>query len=310
MPSEDFPEPAKTNWVLRKLPCIFVLSGGLGNQYFTYAAGLFFSEKSGRQVVFELSDTDLLKDQHTSSILKMNPRRTVVRMRFQKSLFNAIRLLDKILHLAFRTRVIYGSPGLGHDINLEKNQNALLVRGHFQTYKYFLDKRVSDEMKTLAIADPTAYFTSTDAELSGRRVLGVHVRLGNYSELQQSFGALSEGYFSSAIEAALTHEKSGFDYIYLYSEEIEKASQILGLADWGVPFRLIGKDSGLTDEETLALMSKSDSLVISNSTFSWWAAALGNLEKSVYAPAKWFRGMQDPAALYPPHWNLVESRWK
>ena len=47
--------------------------------------------------------------------------------------------------------------------------------------------------------------------------------------------------------------------------------------------------------------------VIANSSFSWWAAWLGQTETSiVYAPAPWFANdpTADPA---PPRWRRVEG---
>jgi hypothetical protein len=310
MQADFLPAPKNPNQVLRRLPCIFVLSGGLGNQLFTYAAGLYFSKHNNRKVVFEISDTDLLKEYHTSTILKMNPRRPVVKLRFRKSIIRAISLTQRLVSFLSPSRVIYGSPELGHDAQMEKNSYALLVRGHYQTYKYFLDKDVAREMNNLSIIETTDSFSMQNGELVGKKALGIHARLGNYIELQDSFGSLSSVYFRAAIEAALSDERFKIDYIYLFSEDVEQAIEYISLKEWGIPIRLIGKDSGMTDEETLVLMSNCDSLVISNSTFSWWAAALGNQDKRVYAPATWFKGMNDPVDLYPPHWNLIHSSWR
>ena len=295
--------------MLQKLPCVFVLSGGLGNQLFTYAAGVYYSQLNNRKVVFELSDIDVWKEHHTSSILKFSPNWPVFRMRFRKLIFQAIALTQRLFSFS-HTRIIYGSPALGHDIQMEKHKQALLIRGHYQTYKYLLDQEVASEMRNLSIKKETDRFSLENAVIAGRKVLGVHVRLGNYSGLEESFGALSADYFRTAIGEALTEEHSKIDHIYLYSDDVEKAYEYLTLMEWGVPVTLIGKNSGMTDEEILVLMSNSDSLVISNSTFSWWAAALGNQEKTVYAPATWFKAMEDPEDLYPAHWNLIQSSWK
>ena len=299
----------KKNRLMRRIPCLFVLSGGLGNQLFTYAAGLYFSEQNNRKVIFELSDIDLLKNYHTSTIVRLNPRRTILRFRLRRLVFTTISLLHILIHPVFRIQVVYGSPLLGYDSQMETKRQALLVRGHFQTYRYLSNSKVAREITQLKIVEPTTRFSVENAALYGRRILGVHVRLGNYSDLQESFGSLSGDYFRAAILTALSFENSKIDHIYLYSEEIDKALDLLDWAELGVPLRTFGRDSGLTDEETLALMSKSDSLVISNSTFSWWAGALGNQEKKVYAPTKWFKGMEDPIDLYPSHWKLIDSKW-
>jgi hypothetical protein len=63
-------------------------------------------------------------------------------------------------------------------------------------------------------------------------------------------------------------------------------------------------------EEDLMLMSQSDALIMSNSSFSWWAAQLGNRSKIVVCPTKWFRDIMDPEGLIPPEWNQWESQWE
>jgi hypothetical protein len=61
--------------------------------------------------------------------------------------------------------------------------------------------------------------------------------------------------------------------------------------------------------ESLLLMSKCSSLVIANSTYSWWAATLGNTDKITVCPEKWFVKMEDPEDLYPDSWIQVPSLW-
>jgi hypothetical protein len=50
-------------------------------------------------------------------------------------------------------------------------------------------------------------------------------------------------------------------------------------------------------------------MVIANSTYSWWAATLGNPNKTIACPSKWFAQMVDPEDLYPEGWIKVSSEW-
>jgi hypothetical protein len=193
---------------------------------------------------------------------------------------------------------------------MELESKALLVRGHFATYRYLLEPEVFDEMSSLSPAEPSSLFSKEISRVENARVLGIHMRLGNYLGHQDTYGSLSPQYFKSAIAAALQNEKEKIDYIYLFSDDIDSASADLELGELGIPIKLFGGGIGLTDEETLFLMSRSDSLIISNSTFSWWAAALGNQDKRVYAPDTWFKGKQDPGELYPPQWELLPADWR
>jgi hypothetical protein len=65
----------------------------------------------------------------------------------------------------------------------------------------------------------------------------------------------------------------------------------------------------IDDISTLAILMRFSSYIISNSTYSWWGAYLGNRNKNVIAPSIWFKNHQDPEKLYPLTWETVESAW-
>jgi hypothetical protein len=107
----------------------------------------------------------------------------------------------------------------------------------------------------------------------------------------------------------LENSSKKYARVLVFSDDIVAAKQIFSQLDISLPVQFVEplEDS---PEETLILMSKSDALVISNSTFSWWAAQLGNKNKFVVRPSKWFRGMLDPEDLFPPEWHQQESLWE
>ena len=60
--------------------------------------------------------------------------------------------------------------------------------------------------------------------------------------------------------------------------------------------------------ENMIVMSCAENFIISNSTYSWWAAflSLGSNPK-VYAPVPWFHDLEVPVGLIPTNWIAVKS---
>ena len=99
----------------------------------------------------------------------------------------------------------------------------------------------------------------------------------------------------------------GIIYGWVVSDDIEEAK--LRFRDLDTDLNLIYFDqSGLTDLEVWDLMREFGGYIISNSSFSWWAAFLRrNHESLVCAPSPWFQGMNNPELLIPEDWIKVNS---
>jgi hypothetical protein len=156
----------------------------------------------------------------------------------------------------------------------EINQSGMMV-GYWQSEKYFAD--ISDQIRE-EFALPTA-------EL-GR--VAVHVRRGDYLQLPQVFHTLDVDYYEEARKHFPNAEFLAF------SEDTKWVKENLPWAD------LIEGNPPIVD---MALMASCDGIIMANSSFSWWAAWLGN--KKVVAPSKWFTCRHDTRDLIPDRWIKI-----
>jgi CheY-like chemotaxis protein len=120
---------------------------------------------------------------------------------------------------------------------------------------------------------------------------------------------LSDKNMQKTINEALKNSSIKYARVLVFSDDFALAKKLFGNIE--VPFPVqFAESPDDNPEESLMLMSKSDALVISNSSFSWWAAQFGNKSKFVVRPSKWFRAMLDPEELFPPEWHSQESQWE
>jgi hypothetical protein len=74
-----------------------------------------------------------------------------------------------------------------------------------------------------------------------------------------------------------------------------------------ISYTIYSNDRNLnTDIEEMLLMAKLKSLIISNSTFSWWSAFLNTIpQQNIICPSNWFlkKGLQESA------YNFILKDW-
>jgi len=291
-------------------PCAvhYRLAGGLGNQLFIYSAGLDYAFRTGRRVVYDAYDVAGPSFHHDSGLQKLSVKRKIFKRTFWLGTRRRlVSLLGVVLRRFKLPPVDFSSPELGYSESVFAQIHALTVRGHFQTYRHLLNPEVSKEMATLRPNLIRREFRDAIESMTKTHSLSIHIRLGDYVPLKSKFGLLSPDYFSQAVSTAFAQTNQQIQRVCLFSDDLPRALSYLERADLkGKPLLTF---DGLTDEEELFLMAESDHLIISNSTFSWWSGALGNSEKIVIAPAKWFKSLDDPKDLYPASWIKIPSQW-
>ena len=112
--------------------------------------------------------------------------------------------------------------------------------------------------------------------------LGLHVRRGDYvtNPKTKSFhGVCDASYYTRALN--VVRNLVDIDHVYIFSDDVAWCRDNL---DFSIPTVLI--KTSVIDTEQLKLLSLCDHHVISNSSFSWWAAWFGYSEEQVcYLPS-------------------------
>ena len=146
----------------------------------------------------------------------------------------------------------------------------------------------------------SSHVESLTNEIDFENDVAVHVRRGDYAQFAESIGLLSPTYFLNAMDLLGGHGR-----IFVFSDSVDIGAEFPATANLIFTPQL----SRVSSIESLNLMKRFRRIVISNSTFSWWAAALGRSDKSVIAPSTWYRHLSTPKDLIPDSWNQIQSVW-
>lgn len=276
------------------------MQGGIGNQLFCLYAGRFAAENSKSKLELDLRQLGNAATARTFELGELE-------FPFAFNLKNLQPKEFKNLYLKFLKRSrylsklmkVYNSPVVGFDRNLLITRKPLTLNGYFQTYEYVSRVSVNDGNKPLFRLRRTGTaYRDLEKRILELNPVVIHIRRGDYLESKniKTIGVLSDDYFLGIINMYFPKRP-----IWVFSNDTNLTSFS------NIPNLEIISSGELTDFEELILMSKASNIIISNSTFSWWSGFLSN--GSVVAPAKWFRGLEDPENLCPDSWLRVESDW-
>jgi hypothetical protein len=292
------------------------LFGGLGNQLFIFYAGQSLSQTLNKDVVFDSTEMTI-GTQHGSHInsLDFGYSVKIEQGKFEKlnqfylvilRKFSRMPILKELIKIWPRIHI---SESVGYDQMISRVNSFRLVYGYFQSWKHLENLELFKESRIITapkVRTPTDWFNSKEIEAEVSKPIMIHVRLGDYLKLAESFGILGENYFRTAISEARRIYKN--NPIWIFSNDLDFAKNILGGIE-GESFQYIAAPEDSPDVESMMLIAKGAAIVISNSTFSWWSAAFSSPETIVFYPNKWFRNLDDPVDLIPKNWKPIQSDW-
>jgi len=180
------------------------------------------------------------------------------------------------------------------------------LRGYFQSWKYFEDSAMQIRLELQSLRSPSAWFLEQSAkEPTQQDWVGVHVRRGDYlnPEVQKVHGILGHEYYERALN--LVESRHGVRPIKVFSDDIQAARQLIKGRQRTIEFVKPPNDSHPL--ESLVLLSQGSSIITANSSFSWWAAWLGQADgRTVVVPEKWYAATTfTKEDLFLPDWQIV-----
>lgn len=264
-----------------------LLRGGLGNQLFQYFSARELSREISANLIL---DARLLPavEKHAEGKASEFPEQisyflhdgVVVNSRIgQSSLENLSRWarvrIAQYGRALSRNRITYfgrrfyfsGDEALAEKPKFPQGSNAVLNHAFLNPtlFTYSNDQSV---LVLSSIVNPTEWFVSIKDRILSQRPIAIHHRLGDHSTL----GNPASPHY---IHRALRHLEQLFtlDEVFVFSDDVKESKKILSRLPYKFEFITPPIDS--PPLESLVLMASSQALVMSCSSFSWWAATLG-----------------------------------
>lgn len=236
------------------------LRGGLGNILFQIAAALAISRKVGLPVV-------VVKD-FANPFLEPETGRLVTDVLGHFGFPELARTTrPHLLDLSgefLRGRRWMHDNNLGKFLGKPSPIHPFVISGYFQSWP--LLKTEITEISELV----RALLVQANLELGQAPSGSIHLRLGDYTSHARVFGTLSAEYYAKSIRTLSTTRKASGGVVSVFTNDVIEAKRRLE----GFPFPLDFR-SNPSALQTMLSMSESQWIVGSNSTFSWWSAAVG-----------------------------------
>lgn len=252
--------------------CYIQLMGGLGNQMFQAAAAYAFCKRTGK----------------TLKLSQRSQGATSYKPTYWDTYLSGL----KTSVSAKKSGITWQEPGFAYT---PIPANTQVLQGYFQSSRYFQDHAA--EIRKLFHPGPATHIKMLKKHgsllISKPAATVVHIRRGDFLAEPQKFGILTEDWYRQALSFGEIKD------LVVFSDDLawcRNQNFLQGATFVDEPDEVVA----------LHLMSQFRRFVISNSTFSWWAAWLAGSEE-VVVPDRWFgpAGPQDFADIYEPSWKRV-----
>ena len=156
------------------------------------------------------------------------------------------------------------------------NSENTILCGYYQSYKYFHHNK--DIIIEKLFPNKIINDIKIKYKFFSNKTVSLHIRRGDYLKLSNIYKVLDKSYY----EKALTYVPKEAKKI-IFSDDIDFC-KILFKDFTNIEFI----ENDIEDYKQLILMSLCTYNIISNSTFSWWAAYINQNNKKIICPENWY----------------------
>ena len=281
------------------------IMGGLGNQMFQYAFGQALKNAQNGKVLYDASwfakkhKKKVAGREYMLDLFGLKPefasQSAARRFAGKSKLYNLFgpkikRVIDAGWG-AFRPEILHLKGNVYYD-------------GYFQNEEYFADiaAQIRRDFTFPQIAEDDAFNRHWLQKIKAcENAVCIHIRRGDYLNL--SGWVLPLSYYQKAVKYVARQVKN--PTFFVFGSECD--DYIKNEFDIGYPFEVVGEENARNHEDwkDMMLMATCKHAIIANSTFSWWAAWLGednNAERIVAAPSPFVENDN----IIPEHWVKIE----
>jgi hypothetical protein len=266
------------------------LAGGLGNQLFQLSHAITLSLETGAHLRLL---PPIQGRTFNLNWLGFEPF-SAYRASIDEGSLSLRQIIDCFCRISFR----YSEPAFVSTPKLDW-ESGYQIHGYFQSENFFVNFK--NEIKQFYLIKLRA---ASSYDFTAKEGINIHARFGDMARNKKArdfHGVIDDAYLVRAL-SILGYLTNDFN-LNLVSDDIESVRREIPLTAQ-LAHRIFSSQNSLDD---LRFLAESDRLIISNSTFSWWAAYLSNAR--VVAPRKWFAGsyesLQLSTFLYQRDWLVI-----
>lgn len=286
--------------------CGYVM-GGLGNQLFILAAAWEQSNRLGCPLYLDVSHFSVEGTHRLGLHAIEHPGQVLTA---SESSWRAVRLnAERVLPVPKRPwgRTFFERDGDAYQSSIDRIRPGTTLFGYFQSHRYF-EAIESDILSRMLVVDETSRETEVIGEMAQREVITLHLRRGDYLAVSpdRQFVA-TVAYAQRAIRQLRSQGISLPVRVFSDSVDLVKSE----LSGFEGEFEFV-EDGVLGTWATLKAMALGKAMIMSNSSFSWWAAALMQHQRGrnvpVVAPRPWTQTGTSKSDLLKPEWIALDAR--
>ena len=281
------------------------LNGGLGNQLFQYAFAYEIAIKHNSNLYVDCKNMN-----YTQS------RLGICYYDLSGKFVNKNHKMLKISSRIVGDKLVIRKPKKEIQILKLNNeissgfQDIFLPNHYFQGYFQSRDvaKQFLNRIGELKLKNYSKIYKMLKKEIVLNDVIIMHVRRGDY-RLNKNWGLLGCQYYMEAMDFL---RKRNSENVWIFSDEIDEVTKEFGSNNDFLlqtsQDKIKWVNESLSSAETLQLMSYSNRIIISNSTFSVWVA-YQNINAKIVAPKDFHPGEKNESRLVLYNWSTLNSHF-